>query len=453
MSRGEEFELEEPGAASENEPVPESAPIVVVQYRNRGIPTAFVPPVLLVLIAAAIVSYRRTTPLRLMIPPPRSSATQAAKLPVGPQPKKAEPTGRVISYEPIVIRDDGLPGPSSTANASGEQPSADLAAKNATAIRSAESVAKTPPPARPGDPLPRQERSETRAEAISAPAHAREHEGAKSGQVAIQPLAPAHSETEKQDDPVALVGGERPAVEPGPASPPPLEEPPSLDPQRPLPRAHQNATAIGFVPPSEEDPRKPDGPPTPISKEEFEEQVRREAAKKEAELDAMDEATPRTRFEQLVETIKKTHADRTPFHNELHDILRGRGQKTGPLIAQLCDQYGRNVHPSVRAYVTTVALIKVPLRCTVQDRVQIMRAYGMPEPMILDYLANDLEKRTRSARNAPRTQDEVRILAARQLLTMTLTKPNDAQIDRCAQAIVKFIVSPPAPSPRRARRP
>jgi hypothetical protein len=256
-----------------------------------------------------------------------------------------------------------------------------------------------------------------------------------------------------KDGPIAQVGTARSdAQAPGAAQPPALEEPPALDPQRAVAKDRPKPPAIGFEPPAPDEASRPASPPPPISKEEFEEEVRKEAERKEAEQRELEEVTPQSRYDQLVEAIKKTQSDRVPFHNELRAILKDRGNKTGSLIARLCDQYGRDVHPSVRVYVVSVALIKAPLRATAQDRVDIMRECGMPEPMILDYLANDLEKRTRSARNAPRTPDDLRILAARQLIAMPVTKSSDAQIDRRAQAIVKFVLSAPAPSPRKPRR-
>lgn len=458
MSLGQEFELDDHRARPEPDSVPPPAsPIVVVHYRNRGIPPVFLPPLIIVLITAAIVSYRRSTPVRPPTPAPRSAPSRPAESKASTQPK-VEPAPGVVSYEPIVIREDGLPVPASSgsppqnrgdAGARTTDSALRLAAANSGPDASAHADA--PPSAGPAAPSTTKPAAATGgASSAAAPAVASDREASVRD---TRPADPPPFDLDQGDNPVALVGGKAPGADAGPPNPPLLEEPPSLDPQRPLPKGRQNPPAIGFVPPSADDPPKPEGAPSPISKEEFEEQVRREAARKEAELEAMENVTPQSRFEELVEAIKKANADRAKFHNELRDILRGRGQKTGPLIAHLCDQYGRDVHPAVRAYVSGVALVRLPLRSTIQDRVEILRLHGMPEPMILDYLANDLQKRTRSARNAPRTQDEVRILAARQLLAMPVTKPSDAQIDRSAQKIAKFIVSTPAPSPRRARRP
>lgn len=458
MSLGQEFELDDHQTRPETDSVPAPAPpIVVVQYRNRGIPPAFLPPLIIVLITVAIVCYRRSTPVRPPTPSPRSALSRPSESRATTQPK-AEPDPRVLSYEPIVVPEAGLPVPASSVSARHNRSDAgantvDSAVRPTAANPGRDGGAPVDSPRSAGPPLPSTTKPGATTDGVSSAAAPKSASERPASVGESRPSDAVPFDLDQGDEPVALVGGKAPGGDPGPTNPAPLEEPPSLDPQRPLPKGRQNPPAIGFVPPSADDPPKPEGPPSAISKEEFEEQVRREAARKEAELEAMEDVTPQSRFEELVEAMKRANADRAKFHNELRDILRGRGQKTGPMIAHLCDQYGRDAHPAVRAYVSAEALVRLPLRSTIQDRVEILRLHGMPEPMILDYLANDLQKRTRSARNAPRTQDDVRILAARQLLAMSVTKPSDAQIDRCAQKIAKFVVSSPPPSSRRARRP
>ncbi|MHC5543970.1 hypothetical protein ACYOEI_37560, partial [Singulisphaera rosea] len=40
------------------------APMVVIEYRNRGLPTTLIPAFLMLLLALGILSYRRQAPIR-----------------------------------------------------------------------------------------------------------------------------------------------------------------------------------------------------------------------------------------------------------------------------------------------------------------------------------------------------------------------------------------------------
>jgi hypothetical protein len=57
-----------------------------------------------------------------------------------------------------------------------------------------------------------------------------------------------------------------------------------------------------------------------------------------------------------------------------------------------------------------------------EDKVRMLRFRGIPEPGILDFLANEIHHYMINSRNGPRTSDEVRIDAAKQLLSFRLVK-------------------------------
>ena len=55
-----------------------------------------------------------------------------------------------------------------------------------------------------------------------------------------------------------------------------------------------------------------------------------------------------------------------------------------------------------------------------------MRKIGLPEPVLLDFLAHKVDQ-TRNTRGGPRDDDEVRVRAARLLLTYPLPVPPPAK--------------------------
>ena len=63
-----------------------------------------------------------------------------------------------------------------------------------------------------------------------------------------------------------------------------------------------------------------------------------------------------------------------------------------------------------------------------------LRHYGVPEPGLLDFLANEIDHRQMNARNGPRTPDQVRVIAAKKLLLYRLpTSARTVRLERTAQ--------------------
>jgi hypothetical protein len=151
------------------------------------------------------------------------------------------------------------------------------------------------------------------------------------------------------------------------------------------------------------------------------EDIQREAAAKAVEekkqAAEFKNMIPRLRKQELDEAWRKANEDRPPFHDELRTILvRAKGNKAGELIDQLCDRYGRSTSPEVKAYVNT-RLRREFATLGLANQIEMMRASGVPEPMILDHLAKKY-KVDMMKRGGPRSLDEVLVRAARQLLAM-----------------------------------
>lgn len=141
------------------------------------------------------------------------------------------------------------------------------------------------------------------------------------------------------------------------------------------------------------------------SREETEREIREEARRKQAES---QERT--TRQHEEVQDIRDE--ERLRFREELRLILEIHGKDAGQRIADLSDRSGRDDDPVLHA----MALEVIGSRGTSQKfKVQRMRAIGVPEPVILDYLANTLNKNL-GARNGPRSRDDVWVQAGRLLL-------------------------------------
>jgi hypothetical protein len=109
-------------------------------------------------------------------------------------------------------------------------------------------------------------------------------------------------------------------------------------------------------------------------------------------------------------------------------------------IDDLFLQFGRDVHPDIEAKAREI-IKEVRAQGTTRV-VQQLRACGLPETKILDYLANEQRKRI-PARNGPRDDDDALIRAAAQLMKIQLPPP--APTPRPPTAVRNG--PPPRPSP------
>jgi hypothetical protein len=182
-------------------------------------------------------------------------------------------------------------------------------------------------------------------------------------------------------------------------------------------------------------------PPLP-SKEEADRQNREEAARKQAEDD-----------HRLAQQQQDLHAikedERSKFRDELRMLLEVHGNRAGKEIEALSSRAGRDDDPARKAR----ALHVLGMSGTSQKtKVRQLRAIGMPESVILDYIANQLDK-TLGTRNGPRSRDEIWVLAARRLLTYEVnpTPPRPADRRRAPEDPRRQSAKPPAAGPAPAR--
>jgi hypothetical protein len=154
-----------------------------------------------------------------------------------------------------------------------------------------------------------------------------------------------------------------------------------------------------------------------ITKEQVDAEIEREAEQKEAEQRKLQALEPHLRKLELLELLQKNEANRLPFHNELRNAVRAPVAQAGPMIEALCDRHGRSTFPELEKRVGRL-LATTYGRADYKSKVEMMRMYGLPETMILDYLANTIDKRWLGTRGGPRNKDDVWVRAARLLLTM-----------------------------------
>jgi len=88
------------------------SPKVVIHYRNRGLHTALLPPLLILLAAAVITSYQRQARLRPLAPhaPSTKAADRATSAGRGRQ-IMVEGSGTGVAIEPIMVRSTIPPPP------------------------------------------------------------------------------------------------------------------------------------------------------------------------------------------------------------------------------------------------------------------------------------------------------------------------------------------------------
>jgi hypothetical protein len=365
------FTLPESEAKQGGEPPPATSPLIVIEYRQRLI--ARLMPALLILVAAvAITSYQRRTPIRPLSTHVRPADTQTS----GAELAGAERKNAKILVK--AIRSEDLARNTSTAAASEpEKPRRDETSAKATQAGPAE---------RPGA---------AKAERVRSPFELDPADG-------LEPLEP-EIPTETLSPRSALASSPGRQADPTP-------EAAALEASDPRPAAGTENVAA-----EKEEPE-----PT---KDDILRDIRNEAAEKRAELQDMEELKPRARALLLGETMAKIQAGREPFHSELRAVLKTMGSLAGPEIERLSEQHGRETPPEVEvAYYR--ALRSAPNRMSRKDEVELMRSLGLPEPVILDKLCHLLHK-TINTRGGPRDPNEVRVRAARLLLSFPIVQGRD----------------------------
>ena len=321
MSDDQDFAIDAGDRETAAGPMPAPPPLVVIQYRNRGLPAVLVPPAMIVMAALAILSYQRLTPARR---PDRATALGDPARPRSGRTILVEPPSSGVAIGPIVVRGESSSPAATTSPVTAAVEAAPKVAPGDEDLSPFDLDASAG--RRPVEPPPRAPRGGERASPHPArPRRTRAPAGADTGPALEAHLGP---------DP-------NPAEAAGPPKPGRAERP-----------------AIGFKPPSSEppdlleppEPEPPRAEPEP-TKEEILAEIRREAAQKEADRRELEARKPDGRLLELVEVIKKTNAERATFHQELRQTLKDQGDRAGPAIEDLCNQYGRNTLPEIQGAV------------------------------------------------------------------------------------------------------
>jgi hypothetical protein len=169
-------------------------------------------------------------------------------------------------------------------------------------------------------------------------------------------------------------------------------------------------------------PKQADPPPPEVSKKAILDDIQREAAEKENQRHSLEELKPRARALLLAESVARIQAGRTPFHDELRQLLKTHGPSAGSEIEKLCIRAGRDMPPEIKsAYYRGIR--RIPPRMTRQAEIEFMRGCGLPEPVIFDYVARKVHMEELNRRGGPRDENEVRVKAARILLSSPVNTP------------------------------
>jgi hypothetical protein len=423
MTEDRDLSLETDRLEAVIETPPPSQPVVVIQYRSRGLPTYVAIPVLLLVAAGSVaVSYRLTSQADRAQAGPRASdeTRKPAQQPLTSTEARGENAENATSKQSQAAAVHEIPTPL----ALNSQPIAPT--PPATAPVASPPAAETKPVARPA------------ASALTSPEKPAAPSAWPPSPVAILPRV---ASTVVPSPPPALA-----AVPPAPAAAPVVGAPPATVTRPP----HGGAVAVGFsVPVDPDNPfadlaiaRKPPALPKPLDprpspkaaepepipaddqplpdKTKLMQEIAEEAAQKKAEMRQLNDMKDRAREVVDAESLRRIEDDRVTFRRELGEILKTGGKEAGQQIDDLCNKYGRNYDDAIRGRVTYL-LRHSTGRVTKDARVRQFRAFGVPEPGILDYLANELHHLV-NTRNGPRTPDDVRVSAARQLLGIRLNR-------------------------------
>ncbi len=365
---------------AEDSEVPSAAPsIVIVEKKGRNLSSLFLPPAMIVLVALAILSFQRQTPIR-------SLGTVSAK-PVALAPKP----------EAVPVKDPAV------AAARAESP----------IVARLESRAPQVPIALP---MPETAIPTSLVAPVTIP-HDIDFQSAKERSHFVPSSMTrllARGDDPPEVEPPVTSGG-NPKEEPGGRGEASLPNPPPAA----LPSKNPDVRGPEKDAPRPEEP-KPEAP-RPATKKEIEDDIRREAARKEAERRAMQSIKPPTRRDQIDEARRSAQRSRKPFHEDLRKLLKMAGRAAGPQIESLCDQYGRTTLPEIREAVGT-SLKRTHGGLSRQSKVEMMRRLGLPEPNILEFIANEVHH-TLNMPSGPKDPDEVWVRSARILLAIPLNPP------------------------------
>lgn len=381
----------------------DASPVVVIQYRNRGIPPFLMFPLALVVSLAMFAAYHYfvVKPKNLELQKAAIRAAAVAEL----FPERTSDQGDDSKPQPGPLA--GLPLPLTLESQ----------------------------PLPPGYELPPPSFKEE-----SPPAADDEREPpltAAAGDDSIPKAAPQIGDRlnwNGEEGPEAVAAA-RPDK---PASPPPAvgfsrpsDRPAAEDQAEPEAIAMAPEPDIVAEPPKDPDPAEE----PPLSRDEMLQAIQDEAVAKAAQREDLLRKKEEARARVEAEAQQRIEDERTAFRKALHQILTAGEPDAGRQIDALCNQFGRNYSDEIRNRVTAY-LSRVHGRITVEEEIRLLRTLGVPEPGILDFLANGV-KISVNSRKGPRNPDEVRVRAARRLLQ---SRPVITEVDaaRASSVIPRF---------------
>jgi hypothetical protein len=420
-----------------------SAPVVVVQYRNRGVPSWLFFPFVIVVTGVALFLYHRMVVERYRVQAAQDRSDLALKIEteraLQPLVRDSQPSTTVL---PDPDKGTAVAGTGDSPGLS-VSPSPMLTLPGATETGVGEPAPSTPPgkigqsgplprisvPAatsdRAGPPLPLQSAGLTTrsilpnpfAEGTSPPEPPgpSDSTGSRAAIGNAAETLPAQTGGLAEKSAPGAIRGHEPAITP--------------DNQRKdmAARGSSEMAAATRAPGEEHRAGGPDpGPqgaagdgrigPQPLpalpTKEENQRQIEEEAAKLDAENAA--------RIENRIDDLRsRRFEEQLKFRQELREVIQAKGNLAGPDIANLDKRYGYEGDRDtiLRAYHTWHFV-----RMSERKKVEHVRSLELPETVILEFMCATIHA-TIGQRNGPRDENEVRVRAALRLLQYDLPKP------------------------------
>jgi len=371
-------------------------PVVVIQYRNRGVSSWLFYTLIVVIPLGAIWIYHRLVVERYRV----QDIVETRRAMMVPA---ASPTQTAIVLAPADVTTAVSSAPVPAAQSQGAAPAAAL------------SPAHDPSPAHDQEnPALAAANAQPPHLAESSPPGAGKKAGPRLRTILPNPFAPddhpAAASTKPDGGGLAALGGTISAPAGVPSNVARDARPPAnVQDDRAGPAAvaddHATEPVRDRRPPSRDGKEvRPALQPLP-SKEENLRQFAEEAAKNDAELLARDET-------RQAEIRARRNDERVKFHQELREILRIHGNDGGPEIDKLAKRTGFDV--DARKY-DHARQAWINGRMALHAKVRMIRSLELPETVILDFLSDDLDTLRRTPKG-PRNANEVRVFAARQLL-------------------------------------
>ncbi|MBV8130329.1 MAG: hypothetical protein JO114_21985 [Planctomycetaceae bacterium] len=401
---------------------PPAQPVVVIQYRTRGVPWYLALPLLVLVPLGAVAVYHRVS--------------SRVRYPLVPRPSADQSTRKAAERQAV-------PGALSEASVNAALqglPSASIVDFGAPLALNSQPIAPGSLPAVLPAPAAKADLTKPASPAAATPAATKEGEPSKSAGssdlakaapgVTVASTPPPAATLVKEPGPQAAATTPVDATRPAPRGPvaigfsvPAADDSPfaEFDISRGLPAGSttdQEKTAASNGPAAASDP-SPDRQPQP-TQEQLLQDIQAEAAEKNAELKQRRVLKDRAREVIDAESQARVDDERAAFRRDLREAIKLSRKEAATQIDDLCNRYGRNYSDELRSKARFL-LERYGGKMSREAKVRMLRFHGVPEAGILDFLANDIHFMI-NTRNGPRDSNEVRIDAAKQLLRIALVK-------------------------------